>query len=101
MIHITKIKYKRKILVRQPLDVSNIRGNPKDELILILPDDEGLIDLSMYEYPYHIVQRKNDGDLFICFRKHNKSTYDNNALVLIWESEEALYDRVLFCILDR
>ena len=96
MIHITKIKYKRKILVRQPLDVFNIRGTPENKKIIILPDSSGVIDLSEHEYPYHII--KSNNELFICFQKHDRYKDD---IIIIWESEESLKDRVLSLILDR
>ena len=95
MIHITKIKHKDEILVERSLYVYNVQITPRNDKIIILPDSSGVIDLSGHEYPYHII--KSNNELFICFQKHDR--YKDN-IIIIWESEESLKDRVLFRILN-
>lgn len=90
MVHIKKIKYRDEILVEQSIDVSKINAILTNKRIPILPDNKGLIDLSEYDLPYHIVLI--GFDLLICLVFH-KSSLDNPRI--IWESDKALQDRVL------
>ena len=100
---ILTIKYGDEILVEQSLDERKISIYISDDALDRYTElnHGGLIDLSRYVPPYHIVQGDTSGDVFICLSSHDEYEKYGEDFKIMWESDEALQSRVMFKILGK